>query len=32
MFSVGLENDEDVFKWLVMIEGPEDTMYEGGLF
>lgn len=32
MFSVGLENEDDIFKWLVMIEGPESTIYEGGLF
>lgn len=31
-FSVGLVDDSDVYKWQVMIEGPEDTMYEGGLF
>ena len=31
-FSVGLVDDDSVYEWQVMIEGPEDTMYEGGLF
>lgn len=31
-FSAGLVNDDDVFKWEVMIMGPPDTMYEGGFF
>eukprot|EP01083_Nonionella_stella_P164829 546805_1 len=31
-FSVGLVDDSSVYEWQVMIEGPEDTMYEGGLF
>lgn len=30
-FTVGLKNDEDIFTWIVMIEGPEGTIYEGGL-
>ena len=30
-FSIGLEKD-DIFHWVLMIEGPEATLYEGGLF
>eukprot|EP00922_Rhytidocystis_sp_ex-Travisia-forbesii_P032790 GHVS01048794.1.p2 GENE.GHVS01048794.1~~GHVS01048794.1.p2 ORF type:complete len:147 (+),score=22.04 GHVS01048794.1:112-552(+) len=31
-FSVGLEDDSDLFKWRVCFEGPPDTLYEGGIF
>lgn len=31
-FTVGLVKDDDIFHWIVMIEGPESTIYEGGLF
>ncbi len=31
-FTSGLEGDENIFHWIVMIEGPESTIYEGGLF
>ncbi|EDW58489.2 ubiquitin-conjugating enzyme E2 G1 [Drosophila novamexicana] len=31
-FSAGLINDEDIFKWEVVIIGPPDTLYEGGCF
>ena len=30
--SIGLENDDDLFLWNVVFEGPEDTLYEGGYF
>ena len=30
--SIGLVNDDDLFKWNVIFEGPEDTLYEGGYF
>eukprot|EP00808_Paulinella_micropora_P022097 g17983.t1 len=30
-FSVGLE-DDDIYKWRVMMEGPENTPFEGGYF
>jgi ubiquitin-conjugating enzyme E2 G1 len=30
--SVGLGDDDDIFKWQVMLIGPPDTMYEGGFF
>jgi len=30
-FSVGLI-DDDIYKWRVLLEGPEDTPYEGGFF
>ncbi|KXJ29124.1 ubiquitin-conjugating enzyme E2 G1 [Exaiptasia diaphana] len=31
-FSAGLIDDDDLYKWEVLIVGPEDTFYEGGLF
>mmetsp|Transcript_18937 Transcript_18937/g.31190 ORF Transcript_18937/g.31190 Transcript_18937/m.31190 type:complete len:104 (-) Transcript_18937:370-681(-) len=31
-FSVGLVDDSDIYKWNVMIEGPSNTIYEGGYF
>ena len=30
-FTVGLD-DDNIFKWFLMIEGPEGTIYEGGVF
>ena len=30
--SIGLENDDDLFLWNIVFEGPEDTLYEGGYF
>lgn len=30
--SVGLGDDENIFHWEVMIVGPPETLYEGGLF
>ncbi len=30
-FSAGLQ-DDNIFKWEVMIVGPPDTLYEGGFF
>jgi hypothetical protein len=30
-FSMGLV-DDNIFEWKVMMEGPEDTDYEGGYF
>lgn len=30
--SVGLGDDGNIFKWELMICGPENTLYEGGLF
>ena len=29
---MGLGEDENIFKWEVMIIGPPDTLYEGGFF
>ena len=26
--SVGLENEDNFFKWAVVFEGPSDTLYE----
>jgi len=31
-FSCGLEDDSDWFRWRVCFEGPQDSIYEGGLF
>lgn len=31
-FSVGLENDNNMFKWNIIFNGPEDTPFEGGYF
>lgn len=30
-FTVGLINEEDLFKWTVVIMGQEDTLYEGSI-
>ena len=30
--SVGLGDDDNLFKWEMMIIGPPDTAYEGGFF
>ncbi|ESP01503.1 hypothetical protein LOTGIDRAFT_225382 [Lottia gigantea] len=31
-FSAGLIDDDDLYKWEVVILGPGDTIYEGGVF
>ena len=31
-FSVGLIDDNDYYKWSVLFQGPEDTIFEGGFF
>uniref|UniRef100_A0A5S6QMW1 E2 ubiquitin-conjugating enzyme n=1 Tax=Trichuris muris TaxID=70415 RepID=A0A5S6QMW1_TRIMR len=31
-FSAGLVNDDDVYRWEVLVIGPPDTPYEGGFF
>jgi len=31
-FSAGLIDDDDIFRWEVLIIGPPDTLYEGGFF
>ena len=30
--SVGLVDDDNLFNWSVIFEGPSDTLYEGGFF
>ncbi|KAH9595484.1 ubiquitin-conjugating enzyme E2 G1, variant 2 [Schistosoma haematobium] len=31
-FSAGLVDEDNIFKWRVLIIGPPDTLYEGGCF
>jgi ubiquitin-conjugating enzyme E2 G1 len=31
-FSAGLVDDDNLYKWEVVIVGPPDTVYEGGMF
>ena len=31
-FSVGLIDENDIYKWTICFTGPEDTIYEGGFF
>jgi len=31
-FSVGLVDDDNLYTWNVVLEGPEGTLYEGGYF
>uniref|UniRef100_A0A914CSK7 UBC core domain-containing protein n=1 Tax=Acrobeloides nanus TaxID=290746 RepID=A0A914CSK7_9BILA len=31
-FSAGLVDDNNIFKWEVLVIGPPDTLYEGGFF
>ena len=31
-FSVGLIDENDFYKWSVLFQGPEDTIFEGGFF
>ncbi|KYR02935.1 putative Ligase [Tieghemostelium lacteum] len=31
-FSAGLVDDSNIYEWQIMIVGPPDTQYEGGLF
>ncbi|KAG7488986.1 ubiquitin-conjugating enzyme E2 G1-like [Solea senegalensis] len=31
-FSAGLIDDDDIYKWEVVIIGPQDTLFEGGFF
>ena len=30
--TVGLENENNIFKWKISMVGPQDTPYAGGLF
>lgn len=30
--SVGLQDDDDMYTWEIMIIGPDGTLYEGGMF
>ena len=30
--SIGLENEDNLFLWNIVFEGPEDSLYEGGYF
>ena len=31
-FSAGLIDDNNIYKWSVIFNGPEDTIFEGGFF
>jgi len=31
-FSVGLLDDDNLYEWQVIVEGPTNTLYEGGYF
>ena len=31
-FSAGLIDENDIYKWSVIFNGPEDTIFEGGFF
>ena len=31
-FSAGLVDENNIYKWEVLIVGPPDTLYEGGIF
>ena len=31
-FSVGLIDENDIYKWSVLFTGPEDTLFERGFF
>ena len=31
-FTAGLISEDNIFEWLIAIEGPEGTIYEGALF
>mmetsp|Transcript_25881 Transcript_25881/g.41071 ORF Transcript_25881/g.41071 Transcript_25881/m.41071 type:complete len:192 (-) Transcript_25881:607-1182(-) len=31
-FSVGLADDSNLYEWNVIVEGPSQTLYEGGYF
>lgn len=31
-FSAGLVDDDNIYKWSILIMGPQDTLYEGGFF
>jgi ubiquitin-conjugating enzyme E2 G1 len=31
-FSIGLEDDSNIYEWRIMMEGPEGTSFEGGYF
>ncbi|KAJ1093117.1 hypothetical protein NDU88_006226 [Pleurodeles waltl] len=31
-FSAGLIDDHDIYKWEVVVIGPQDTLFEGGFF
>ena len=31
-FKIILEKDDDLFKWIILLPGPEASPYEGGIF
>ncbi|XP_037938009.1 probable ubiquitin-conjugating enzyme E2 7 [Teleopsis dalmanni] len=32
IFSAGLKDDSDIYNWEIVIMGPPDTIFEGGVF
>ena len=30
--TILLENEENLFNWIVIMQGPDNTAYEGGIF
>lgn len=31
-FAIELEDESNLFEWTIWVEGPKDTLYDGGIF